>query len=134
MSTCCICKSSVDDKGKNKAKKLNGRAFVVERAILSKSVEERCGVNIDNVGLKDFRCIVCYNCTRTLGKIRKYQEEIEKMTDEVVENFKVGENTLTVEEENNGQCEGASISGKAPKRRKIYVSVLQRSTRAFSFV
>ena len=115
VSSCCVCKLNVDDlKGKKRLKKLNGKACVAER---SRCVKERCGVSIDNIGLKDSKCVVCYQCTLILGKIAKYNKEIEKLTDLVVKSFQAQSDG-----EVNSDSAHASQEERTPKRRKVIVS------------
>ena len=90
---------------------------MTERSTLARCVKERCGVNIDNIGLKDSRCVVCYQCTLILEKIAKYNKEIEKFTDLVVKTF-------VQSNEENSDSAHASQEERASKRRKVIVNFL----------
>lgn len=124
--SCCICESSLDNsKGKKRHKKLNGSTFVTERSTLAKCVEAKCGINIDDIGLMDPRCVVCYQCTNILGKISKYNQDIETLSDQVVKNFVQykAQNNITQKENHskNHKPVHESTGEKAPKQRKVTV-------------
>ena len=130
MSICCVCKSSLDNsKGRKRQKKLNGKTFATERCTLARCVETRCGVSIDDIGLMDSGCTACYECAVILGKISKYIQEIENLTDQVVKNF-LQYNTQNPTGSRRSELPQhpahASVANEnAPKRRKVSVSVLK---------
>ena len=108
----CVCKLNVDDlKGKKRHKKLDGNSCVAERSTLVRCVKERCGVSIGNIGLKDSKCVLCYQCTLILGKIDK---EIEKLTNLIVKSFAQSDGEV------NSDSAHASQE-RNPKQRKVIV-------------
>ena len=122
MRNCCICSSNVGTVGRTRCKLLNRPSCNGEKAYLEKIATKWLGVS-----LTDFKDIgqnpdatVCYCCLQKLTKCDKFEQDLHKFTQELVQHLR----KLSVVRTDKGSQERPKRSvSKSAERR---ASKLQR--------
>ena len=125
MRNCCICSSNVGTVGRTRCKLLNRPSCNGEKAYLEKIATKWLGVS-----LTDFKDIgqnpdatVCYCCLQKLTKCDKFEQDLHKFTQELVQHLR----KLSVVRTDKGSQERPKRSvSKSAERR---ASKLQRIER-----